>query len=292
MPRSALLLFNPSKPSADATLREARSLIERHGRLAREEEASPGDTLADAGGADLVVVLGGDGTLLSQARRCIGLGLPMLGVNLGKLGFLAEFDLDSLRAGAPAIFGGSAPLGTREVFPLGVSHLRGGTTVSTGLAMNEAVITAGPPYRIVELSLSIDGLPGPVMRGDGLIVSTPLGSTAYNLSAGGPIVAPGVGCMVITPIAAHSLSFRPIVVDAASRVEIEVRTANRGEHGAGTSLALDGQIAGVLAAGDRVSVGRHPTGVRFVRNPGRSFWATLTEKMHWALAPRLRGSNA
>jgi NAD+ kinase len=135
---------------------------------------------------------------------------------------------------------------------------------------------------------------GPTVNGDGMIVSTPTGSTAYNVSAGGPIVSPDVDALVITPIAAHSLSFRPIVVGAASRIELIMNRVNSsGADGggcAGTTLVLDGQVVCPLAEGDRVVLGLDPRPVRFVRNPRGGYWTTLTEKMHWAAPPRLRNS--
>jgi NAD+ kinase len=289
VPRSILLLVNQDKPDAIAAAGEVRPLIQRHARLASEQEAQLGPPLDSTQGADLIVVLGGDGTLLSQSRRCAALGLPLLGVNLGKLGFLAEFDLPAFKDQAASILS-DTPLPTRSV------HMLRAQITSTGdpsprfsdTALNECVVTAGAPFRMISIGLSIDGQPGPTVGGDGIIVSTPTGSTAYNVSAGGPILAPDVEAMIITPIAAHSLSFRPIVVSAASTVELLLNQINEGDGGPGTTLVLDGQVGIPLRKGDRVRITRDPTPVRFVTNPRGGYWKTLIDKMQWAAPPRLR----
>ncbi|HBS29249.1 MAG TPA: NAD kinase [Phycisphaerales bacterium] len=302
MARAVLLLVNRAKREVAQALPEVRALLSAHARIVGELDAGAGP-ITDAAGADLIVVLGGDGTLLAQARRAVHLGLPLLGVNLGRLGFLAEFDLDALRAQAPRLLDGRE-LELRERILLDAAVLApDGSERSSDLAMNDAVVTAGPPYRMVELSLSIDAHPGPTVRGDGLIASTPTGSTAYNVSAGGPILSPDLDAFVITPIAAHSLSFRPIVVPGSSRAEIRLRQANsmlaRGLEGVaasrdaspalGTTLVLDGQVHRPLHTGDTVRLRRHPTTVRLVHNPGCSYWDTLVRKMHWASTPGSEG---
>src|SRR5437899_2158395 len=199
MPRSALLLVNPQKPAAATAAAEVRGLIQRYGRLIAELPADNSPLPAEARDAELVVVFGGDGTLLSQTRRCALPGAAMLGVNMGRLGFLAEFDMPALRDQAASIFG-EGRLVIAE-FPLVAVQVVGpkGEPRFEGMALNEAVITAGPPYRMITLAISFDGQPGPTISGDGVIVSSPLGSTAYNLSAGGPILAPSIDGLAITP---------------------------------------------------------------------------------------------
>ncbi len=169
---------------------------------------------------------------------------------------------------------------------LGV-HLTNGSHAFVGHALNEAVVTAGPPYRVIELCIVINGEPGPSVRGDGVIVSTALGSTAYNVSAGGPIVHPGVDATLITPIAAHSLAFRPIAVPGDSTIEIvPTQLNNRGE--AGTTLVLDGQIQRRIHAGQRVRIARSDQAVKLVTNTESVYWRTLIDKLHWAKPPALR----
>lgn len=287
MPRSVLLLVSRSKPQVADAVPEVRSLIEKHGRLASELEVSA-EPLREACGADLIMVLGGDGALLSQARRCLDLGLPLIGVNLGYLGFLSEFDMPALRQQASALLGnGKLELRERMLIEVAVQRTAAGA-VFTGLAMNDCVITAGPPYRMIELGMTIDGDEGPGLRGDGVIVSTPAGSTAYSVSAGGPIVSPEIPSLTVTPIAPHSLAFRPIVLPASSRIELRLLKANAGWPPAdaeGTTLILDGQVHCTLRTGDHISVRRHPTPVHLVRNTRSTYWQALVQKMHWAVRP-------
>ncbi|MBL8885431.1 MAG: NAD(+)/NADH kinase, partial [Phycisphaerales bacterium] len=155
------------------------------------------------------------------------------------------------------------------------------------IAANDCVLTAGPPYRMIRMALSIDGNVGPTVSGDGLIVSTSTGSTAYNLSAGGPIVSPELDAIAITPIAAHSLSFRPVVVPLSSRVNIIVTRVNN-DDGHGTTLVVDGQVLTQLSEDDAVEISRHDRRALLVRNPHTSYWSTLITKLRWAEAPRLR----
>ncbi|MBX3365264.1 MAG: NAD(+)/NADH kinase [Phycisphaeraceae bacterium] len=287
MSRRVLLLINRNKPEAIRAAADVRALIRGHGLLVAEWDATD-DGPPPPVTADLIVVLGGDGTLLSQSRRWAPTGVPLLGVNFGKLGFMAEFDLPALTTQAAAIFG-NAPLPTRVLQQVAVTLLRAGTAPDqgqyVGTALNEVVVTAGPPYRMIALDISIDAGAPTVVHGDGLIISTPTGSTAYNLSAGGPIIAPIVDALAITPIAAHSLAFRPIIVAAASRIELELSRAN--DQTPGTSLVLDGRVVADLATGDRIVISPGP-GVTFVANPRRDYWATLREKLHWAAPPLLR----
>lgn len=309
MGRGVILLSNQSKPDVVASLDEVRRLIRSHGRLVADLDATnaPIQPYLDS---DIIVVLGGDGTLLAQARRCVNLGLPMLGVNLGKLGFMAEFDVSSLSEQAAGLFGDrQLILQDRPLLRVSVRN-RKGIERWTGLALNDAVITAGPPFRMIALGLSIDGAPGPEVRGDGLIIATPTGSTAYNVSAGGAIISPDVDAFTLTPIAAHSLAFRPIVVGANAQIEVTLNSVNSDPRlenlasqlppeerdsvlvGAGTSLVLDGQSSVRLTRGDRVRLTRHTTPIRFVRNPRSSYWSTLIEKLHWAAPPKLRNGEA
>ncbi|RMH25860.1 MAG: NAD(+)/NADH kinase [Planctomycetota bacterium] len=284
MPRAALILVNHTKPGADEALSAVRRAVERHGRLAGVADADA-DGAVDANGADLLVILGGDGTILAQARRCADLGLPALGVKVGNLGFLAEFDTDSFLRHAPAILGdGPLPIAERMMLNAAVTEPGAAGPTFTSAALNDAVVTAGPPYRLIELDIYIDGEPGPTVRGDGVIVATPVGSTAYNVSAGGPIVSPDLDSFTITPIAAHSLAFRPIVLPAEHSIELVARRANDGD-GAGTTLVLDGQVHHRLRTGARVRLARSGRAVRLVRNPDTTFWSTLIRKLHWAAAP-------
>jgi NAD+ kinase len=283
--RKVALIVNPKKPPAAAD--EVRGLIVRHGVLTAELPAEAGPLPPGARDADLIVVMGGDGTLLSQARRCVGLDTPLLGVNLGRLGFLAEFDLPAIREQAPHVFGpGELPTESYGFMDVAVQTTRAKSPSFRGLAMNDAVVTAGPPYRMISVAISIDAVPGPSMAGDGVVVCTALGSTAYNMSAGGPILSPSVDAFAITPIAAHSLSFRPVVVPASSRVEITVAKANQSGEGQGTTLVLDGQNSTTIRTGDRITISRDARRVRLVKNTRSDYWSRLIGKLHWASTPR------
>lgn len=302
MPRSVLLLVNRDKPDVVAALPEVCTLIARRGRVVAELDMADTPLAAShAAGANLIVVLGGDGTLMSQSRRCVHLGLPMLGVNLGKLGFMAEFDLQALREQADGLFGDEPlhvqdrPMLRAHVSPSPECPLPSATDESVlarTLAMNDIVITAGPPYRMISLSIKIDGVPGPTITGDGLIVSTPIGSTAYNASAGGAIISPDVQAMAMTPLAAQSLAARPVVIPASSTIELRLERVNDDPEiqglGGGTSLVLDGQIATRLHLGQTILIRQHMRPARFVRNPRGSYWTTLISKLRWGAPPVVR----
>ncbi|MFO0857022.1 MAG: NAD(+)/NADH kinase [Phycisphaerales bacterium] len=299
MSRKVVMLVNNEKPEAVHAASELRRVVAQHGTLLGEFPAENGPIPDIAKQADLFVVLGGDGTLLSQARRCVGLKAPMLGVNLGRLGFLTAFDLATVMQQGRVLFGdGELELLELELLCVRMQDATGATKFEN-VALNDVVITAGPPYRLITLALSIDGLSGPTVRGDGLIVSSPVGSTAYNLSAGGPILAPMVGAIAITPIAAQSLSFRPVVVSSKSRIEVTALRVNqpntpelagqpeRRASGGGSTMVIDGQLHVPIRSGDKLTVTRHCDGVRFVQNPASDWWARLIGKFNWAQAPKL-----
>ncbi|HED54572.1 MAG TPA: NAD(+)/NADH kinase [Phycisphaerales bacterium] len=289
--RSVLLVVNRDKPEAEPVTHRLVDAITAHGTLLGQIDAGNGSLPEIAEDADLIVVLGGDGTLLGEGRRFAGLDVPLLGVNLGRLGFLAEFDVGEVEQQAAVLFG-SGPLVRRDMPMLCAEMIEpDGTARMVGIAMNEAVITAGPPYRVIELSISIDGSIGPVVRGDGLILSTALGSTAYTVSAGGPIVHPGTDAFVITPIAAHSLAFRPIVIPASCTVELDLVRLNDDGRSGGTTLVLDGQNHERIYAGQRVRLRRHNKSITLIDNPNGSYWRTLIDKLHWAKPPAISGDR-
>jgi NAD+ kinase len=280
-----LLLVDPDRAAVAQRIDEVRAFLHRHADLAAELRAD-GDPLPRDLKADMAVALGGDGTLLSQARRLVDAGIPLVGVNFGRLGFLAEFDWQSLQQHAAVIFSGRAPLRERMILCASV-HDESNRRLHEGMAINDAVVTAGPPFRMIELRLSVDGSEGPDFSGDGLIVATPLGSTAYNVSAGGPIVDPRVDAIIITPLAAHSLAFRPCVLGAECEARISLARANEG-----TTLVLDGQVSVPLKVGQSVSIRRDQRRVRFIGNPSGSYWRILLDKMRWAAPPTYRDRGA
>ncbi|MCA9285321.1 MAG: NAD(+)/NADH kinase [Phycisphaerales bacterium] len=276
-----LLLLNHARDEVSERLDEVRRTLGDLAEVVLELEADNAP-LPTGIEADLAVVLGGDGTLLGQARRLLDLAIPMVGVNFGRLGLLAEFDWTSLVQNAEAVFGGQPIVRERMVLEAAVENERG-ETVYRGVAINDCVVTAGYPFRMIELLLHIDDDEGPDLTGDGVILSTPIGSTAYNVSAGGPIVHPDLDAIVITPSAAHSLAFRPIVAPGSAVLRAVMIRANPG-----TTLVLDGNSAVHLAPGQTVTVRRHGQRVKFVGNPSTTYWRTLLDKMRWAAPPNYR----
>lgn len=228
--------------------------------------------------ADYAVVFGGDGTILSAARQLCETGVPVIGVNVGKLGFLAEFRIDELIGFFDRIIGGQALIEQRMILQCRMQ--RQGREIFSSTAVNDVVITAGSPFSMIDLKISIQGQTLAGCMGDGVIVSTPTGSTAYNLSAGGPILAANLSAMVLTPICPHSLSFRPIVIAAERRVEIQPIRVNRQ-----TTLLLDGQVHQQVQAEDLITVQKHEGQFRVVNNPLRTQWDTLASKLNWAGRP-------
>ncbi len=234
------------------------------------------DVLRDC---DFAVVLGGDGTIISAAKDLSEAQVPVIGVNLGKLGYLAEFSVDEFKRMFADIVSGAAPVEKRMM--LGCRVSQGGCEKFCSRAVNDVFVAAGPPFRVIELKIAVDGREVASCVSDGLIVSTPTGSTAYNLSAGGPILDGSMEAMVITPICPHSLSFRPIVIDAAGVVEIRLLRINEG-----TTVSMDGQASSSLAIDDVVRIAREADSFLVVNNPMRTPWETLATKLGWAKRPR------
>ena len=231
--------------------------------------------------SDFAVVLGGDGSIISAARALSEAKVPVIGVNFGKLGFLAEFSVSEFKSQCGNIFSGQAPIEKRMMLGCHVAEAPGaGGEKFYSKAVNDVFIAAGPPFRVIELQIAVDGQHVASCVGDGLIVSTPTGSTAYNLSTGGPILAGSMEAMVITPICPHSLSFRTIVIDAGSEVEIRCTRVNEG-----TTACIDGQVSVGLSPDDRVRVVRENSSFLVVNNPLRTRWDTLATKLGWAKPP-------
>lgn len=236
---------------------------------------------------DYAVVLGGDGTIISAARSLSEAEVPVIGVNLGKLGFLAEFSVAEFKERFADIVAGKAPVETRMMLGCRVCESsQAGCEKFHSKAVNDVFITAGPPFRVIELKIAVDGQHVASCVSDGLIVSTPTGSTAYNLSAGGPILDDSMQAMVITPICPHSLSFRPIVIDAASMVQISCTRINEG-----TTVSIDGQVSSGLTLDDVVQIARERSGFKVVNNPQRTRWETLATKLGWGRNPRYAGDR-
>jgi NAD+ kinase len=226
---------------------------------------------------EMVVVLGGDGTLLSMADAIgeAGTRIPILGVNFGSLGFLTEVTLPELYPSLEAAIGGRAHVEDRLM--LRAATCRGGQPFAQHVALNDVVITKGTRSRMIDLSVSVGDEFVTHVKADGLIIATPTGSTAYNLSAGGPIVQPHVDALVITPIAPHTLTHRPIVIPATQAVRVEPMMEARDE----LFVTFDGQAGFELQRDDQITVGRLDTPLRLIRPTTRSYFEVLRTKLKW-----------
>jgi NAD+ kinase len=228
-----------------------------------------------AGKVDLVVVLGGDGTLLATARELGERAVPILGVNLGSLGFLTEISRDELYRALEDVLAGRYRVESR--MRLEVTSLRGERTLGRFLALNDAVIGKSALSRMIDLETLADGSPVTTYHADGLIAATPTGSSAYSLSAGGPLLLPEFEAIVLTPICPHTLTQRPLVLPETSRVEIRVHAARGGD----VHLTVDGQVGHALAEGDRVCVRRAEHPVRLLVPPARNRFEVMRAKLRW-----------
>jgi NAD+ kinase len=238
---------------------------------------------------DLVVVLGGDGSILRTARWLAYEQVPVLGVNLGTLGFLAGFSREDVAGAVDEIEAGRFRLVEHLMFETEI--VRGGRVLRTELGLNETSILAGPPFSMIEIRLLVDGELATTYRADGLIVSTPVGSTAYNLSAGGPIVRKDLDAFVFTPLNPHTLSNRTVVESAARTYELLVPRPNPG-----SACVVDGQVVAALEAGDGVRVRRAAPRFILVETSHHGYYRTLREKLGWggglrAAEPRTTGGR-
>jgi NAD+ kinase len=222
---------------------------------------------------DLLIVLGGDGTILGAARLIGNWPIPVLGVNFGWLGYLTEFTLQELFPTLDALRAGNYSLDHRMMIDVGLH--RGGKEISSHTALNEAAVN-GAPARITEFDCFIDGMMMTTFRADGMIVSTATGSTAYSLSAGGPIVHPDVAAILLTPICPHMLSNRPLIVPGASRVEIVFDGVKDK-----LLLTIDGQLVVDLHPKDRVIIRRSDKTFRLISPTNRNYFQVLRTKLNW-----------
>lgn len=234
------------------------------------------DALPEA--CDVIVLLGGDGTLIGMAGRIAeaGVDVPILGVNFGSLGFLTEITLEELYESLQSLLDGTAGIDTRMM--LRARTLRGGGVFEDRFALNDVVITRGAMSRIIDLSVEIGGQPAMRVRADGLIIASPTGSTAYNLAAGGPILHPAVDAILLTPIAPHMLTNRPIVLPASSEIRVSPATDGRDE----VFVTVDGQSGHRIKSEDVISITRAERPIRLVRAATRSYFDVLREKLKWS----------
>ncbi len=282
------IVAKPDLVAARDTLAQLRAWLDARGATtcwapeAAALLADPAESVVDrddmADRVDLVVVLGGDGTLLAMADRIARAGrdVPILGVNFGSLGFLTEITRPELLPALADVMDGRAQLDERMMLQATTS--RAGTTLGDTAVLNDVVFTRTAISRIIDLSVWVGDQFVTHVKADGLIVASPTGSTAYNLAAGGPIVHPAMEAFIITPIAPHTLSNRPIVVPATRDVRVAV---SRDNGGAEVYVTFDGQTGAPLAAGDEVTIRRASRTVKLVRASARTYFEVLRQKLKW-----------
>lgn len=223
---------------------------------------------------DMIIVLGGDGTLLSVARLVEGRDVPILGVNLGGLGFLTEVTVEEMYPTLAKIFKNEFETDNRLMLKVRIN--RQGEQVVNYTAMNDVVISKGRLPRMIDLEIRINNEFVTSLRGDGVIVATPTGSTAYSMSAGGPIIEPSVEAVLLTPISPHTLSNRPVVIPNTARVEVVLKTIEEG-----ATVTFDGQVAFTLCSEDVAEIWTAENKTRLIRSPRRNYYEVLRQKLKW-----------
>jgi len=271
--RRILLIGKLRSAEIESSLSELRDFLRKRGC----EVLPEGETKAD-----LAIVVGGDGTMLAAARELVRHRVPLVGINQGRLGFMTDIGHDHMQAGVGAILDGKYAIEERSL--LEAEIMRAGKSVLRTIALNEAVIGKGSQGRLIEFELSVDGEFVYRLRADGIIVSTPTGSTAYALSAQGPILHPAVPALTLVPLNPHTLSARPVSVSDRSVIEIVML------HALDARAHFDGLALADMAEGDRLVLKRSADVVRFVHPPGYRYFATLREKLGWSEAIEKRRS--
>ncbi len=278
-------------PEIATSLRELHQLLEGRGcevLIERETASDLGLSGSDyekiGKGADLAIVVGGDGTMLAAARNLVRHRVPVVGVNQGRVGFMTDIGHADMRAGVGAILDGKYSIEERALLEAEIR--RKDASILRTIALNEAVVSKGSQGRLIEFDLLLDGEFVYTLRADGVIVATPTGSTAYALSAQGPILHPAVPALALVPLNPHTLSARPVSVSDAAVIEIVlVRAVDARAH-------FDGFALADMQQGDRLVLKRSADAVRFVHPPGYRYFATLREKLRWSeTLEKERGSD-
>lgn len=276
--RRLFVLGNGQRPG----VREEAAKLLPFLRTLAEIEVIDLEQQVDLGGldADLALVLGGDGAMLRAARQMGYRQLPILGLNLGKLGFLAELSLEDATTVLPQLL--TQPMRTTRhlMYECEVAQKSGKQTL---LGLNEIVVYADPPLQLVEIDLTIDNEPVSTFSGDGLIISTPIGSTAHSLSAGGPILRQDLAAFVVTPLCAHTLTYRPLVEDAKRTFHISLHPGSKG-----ALLIVDGQERIHVGPEERILLRRAPVEFQMVCISGSGYYRRLRDKLHWGEPPNYR----
>jgi NAD+ kinase len=271
----------------DAVLRDVLKVLENTGaqicvdknRMDSFSQTQHLQTFDCTDDIDLLLVIGGDGTILRAVRELKNFSVPIVCVNRGAVGFLAEMNSEEAADILPKLLRGEGILEERSV--LSVTAVRGEKVLYDGFVLNEAVISQGSIARLVDLRTTINGEELTTFRADGLIISTPTGSTAYTLAAGGPIVYPELSATILTPINSHSFSQKPIVIPGSHRVEVEVMAKQNKFGDVEVSLTLDGQTYVTLQRGDKIAAHINAKTVKFLRRAKETFYGTLRAKLKW-----------
>ncbi|MGB7069296.1 MAG: NAD(+)/NADH kinase [Pyrinomonadaceae bacterium] len=277
------VIVKPNHDEARHTAEELSGWLEQRGmsviRVGGEERSGDGDGSIVSepemlSTAELIVVLGGDGTMISTARLIGDAEVLVLGINYGSLGYLTDFRIEEMFPALEAIFAGEYEIDRRVM--LRAEHWRDDKNLFRGRVLNDVVINKAALARIIEIEVYLDGLYVNSFRADGLIISTPTGSTAYNLSAGGPIIYPSMNAVVLTPICPFTLTNRPIVVPDDAEIVLKLDNENEG-----VVLTLDGQIGHPMEAKDRVMIGKSKTTFNLLQPPNRNYFDVLRNKLKW-----------
>ena len=273
--KRVLILVNPEKRSAREVARSLCPWVEQRVTAeAMDLSDSPVETEAD-----LVVVLGGDGSILKAARMLAGREVPVVGINMGKLGYLAEFSAEEFCEKFEDITAGRMPISRRLMLAVRCEPADG--EAREHLVLNDVQVAGGEPHRMVGITATIDGEPLTIYYGDGVLVSTPTGSTAYCMAAGGPLLAPGLEAMVLVPICPHSLTHRPIVLRPEAEVVLEPSDLQNE-----AVCVVDGQEQVRLSRGDGIRIRRADASFLLVQNGRHGAFATPSQKLHWGHLPR------
>lgn len=259
------IIVKPNHLEAAETAQELSVWLGKRGLSAKQKDFET---------VDLAVVLGGDGTMISAARLLQNSDVPVLGINYGSLGYLTEFRIEELYESLETILSGVYELDKRVT--LDVTLIRNRSVLSQNRVLNDVVINKAALARIINIEVWLDQLYVNDFRADGLIISTPTGSTAYNLSAGGPIVFPSMNAVVITPICPFTLSNRPIVIPDSAEIELRLKTENEE-----VVLTLDGQIGFELTTQDVIKVAKSNTTLNLIKPPNRNYFDVLRNKLRW-----------
>ncbi len=270
------LLGNASKPRVKEPFQELRAWLEASGALVGSDIDGNAVSI-NSYEPDFVIALGGDGTILHAGQAMQRRQVPIIGVNLGKLGYMADFAVAEVKALFPRLISDPSLIARRMILAASVTSTEE-DDLQDGIALNDVVIRVGDPFRTIVIDIDVNGSQLCRLAGDGVILATPTGSTAHNMSCGGPIVEPGMHAIIITPRCAHSFTHRPIVVGGDSKVSVRMIAGS-----AGSAAVLDGQRIVRVGNGSQIDVVRSDIELLLVRHPDHSRWHTLVHKLKWGM---------